>query len=113
MLLRLESGQLVSKRAFIVPGAGADASKYNNLIGALRKDNFVVIPLKVGWQDGSFSAYTKESFTQLKHYVPSSSDIMIGFSFGGNIALQIEFVGKKICCSTPDIYIADEKRQFV
>ncbi|HVY01469.1 MAG TPA: hypothetical protein VHA12_01760 [Candidatus Nanoarchaeia archaeon] len=86
---------------YIVPGCGQRTQDYDLLIGMLKEKKQEVVAVEINWESNSFGKYVEQGKTQLAG--TTSTDTIIGFSYGGNIALQSESPARKIMCSTPDI----------
>lgn len=98
-----------TKRAFIVPGTKQQAADYKNLATALRREGYDTVPVEVNWKEPCIRRVMEETAKQVNE--SHSKDLLLGFSVGGSIALNIPFSGLKILCSPPDIYEVNGSRK--
>ncbi len=100
-------------RCFIIPGGAQQVGSYDILLRALIAHNIEPVPIDIAWitayssagERQSFVRYVNEARRQIESARPTPNDIVIGFSYGGIIALilkEFSFM-RGFICSTPEI----------
>lgn len=99
-------------RAFVIPGCGQSASNYDLLNEALSSSGHTIVPVEIDWQTARFDEWIAQGKKQLTQAL--KEDLIIGFSYGGNIAMHSRPDLFLNLCSVPNIYsTVPATREFI
>ncbi|MEK6915464.1 MAG: hypothetical protein AABW89_02905 [Nanoarchaeota archaeon] len=97
-------------RIYLIPGCGQRSEEYDLLLEMLNRRDFEIKHVRIDWMRNSLRAYIEEGRGQLDDSL--EGDIILGFSYGGNVGLVADSLARKVCCSTPDLTEKGKRKVF-